>query len=75
MKANPLAAVLDVPLAPSGRIRVGPDLRIDGRPAFAIGDIAAIPVLGRGGDEPTSCPSSRRWPCSPAATRHARSSA
>src|SRR6478672_6724624 len=56
VKANPLAAVLDVPLAPSGRIRVGPDLQIDGRPGFAIGDIAAIPVHGSGGDKPDVLP-------------------
>ncbi len=42
--ANPLAGALQVPQAASGRIKVGTDLRIDGRPAFAIGDIAAIPA-------------------------------
>jgi len=44
VKPNPLAAVVDVPLAASGRIEVGTDLRIDGQPAFAIGDVAAIPA-------------------------------
>jgi NADH dehydrogenase len=44
VRANPLAAALHVESGPSGRIVVGRDLRIPGRPgAFAIGDIAAIP--------------------------------
>ena len=42
MQANPLAAALDVKVGPAGRIAVGADLRIDGRPAFAVGDVAAI---------------------------------
>jgi NADH dehydrogenase len=53
VKANPLAAALDVPLGRSGRIEVGTDLRIPGRPAFAIGDVAAIPAHrspGRGSE-------------------------
>jgi NADH:ubiquinone reductase (H+-translocating) len=43
VRANPLAEVLGVETTRGGRIAVGPDLRIHGRPdAFAIGDIAAI---------------------------------
>ena len=42
VQANPLAAALDVKVGPAGRIAVGADLRIDGRPAFAVGDVAAI---------------------------------
>ncbi len=50
VKPNPLAAVLDVPLASSGRMKVGTDLQISGRPAFAIGDVAAIPAHRSGDD-------------------------
>jgi NADH dehydrogenase len=43
VRAGSLAAALDVPTGPGGRITVGPDLRIPGHPeAFAIGDIAAV---------------------------------
>lgn len=43
VRANPLAAALGVETGRGGRIVVGPDLRIPGRPeAFAIGDVAAI---------------------------------
>jgi NADH dehydrogenase len=43
VRANPVAEALGVETARSGRIVVGPDLRIAGHPeAFAIGDIAAI---------------------------------
>ncbi|MFP5255444.1 MAG: NAD(P)/FAD-dependent oxidoreductase [Acidimicrobiia bacterium] len=42
VQANPLASALDVPQGRGGRITVGPDLAIDGRPGgWAIGDIAA----------------------------------
>ena len=43
VRAGPLAAALDVPTGPGGRISVGADLRIPGHPeAFAIGDVAAV---------------------------------
>ena len=43
VRANPLADALGVATGKGGRIAVGPDLRIPGRPnAFAIGDVAAI---------------------------------
>ncbi len=43
VRAGTLAAALDVPTGPGGRISVGPDLRIPDHPgAFAIGDVAAI---------------------------------
>lgn len=43
VRANPLAEALGVASGRSGRITVGPDLRIDGHAnAFAIGDVAAI---------------------------------
>jgi NADH dehydrogenase len=49
VRANPVADAVGVPTAKGGRITVGPDLRIPGRPgAFAIGDIAAVDD-GRGG--------------------------
>ncbi|HEX4818780.1 MAG TPA: NAD(P)/FAD-dependent oxidoreductase [Acidimicrobiales bacterium] len=42
VRANPLADALGVPTGRSGRIVVGPDLRIDGHPnAYAVGDVAA----------------------------------
>jgi len=48
VRANPLADVLDVPQERGGRITVGPDLSIPGRPgAWAVGDIAA--ATGRDG--------------------------
>ena len=43
VKAGSIAAAMDVPTGPGGRISVGPDLRIPEHPdAFAVGDIAAI---------------------------------
>ncbi len=43
IQANPLAAALGVPTGAAGRVTVGPDLAIAGRPgAYAIGDIADI---------------------------------
>ena len=43
VRANPLAEALGVPTGRSGRIVVGPDLRIEGHDdAYAIGDVAAI---------------------------------
>jgi NADH dehydrogenase len=49
VKAGDLATALDVPTGRGGRISVGPDLRIEGRPeAFAIGDIAFIDDEQRG---------------------------
>ena len=43
VRANPLADALHVPTGRSGRIVVGPDLRIEGHDdAYAIGDVAAI---------------------------------
>lgn len=43
IQANPLAATLGVPTGAAGRVTVGPDLAIPGRPgAYAIGDIADI---------------------------------
>jgi NADH dehydrogenase len=51
VRANPLADVLGVETDRGGRIVVGPDLRIAGRPeAFAVGDIALVP--GRKGPMP-----------------------
>jgi len=42
VRANPLAEALGVSTGRSGRIVVGPDLRIEGHPnAYAIGDVAA----------------------------------
>lgn len=42
--ASPLARSLGVPLDRMGRVRVAPDLSIDGHPeVFVIGDLAAIP--------------------------------
>ena len=42
VQANPLAAALDLPTGPGGRVTVEPDLRVPGRPgAWAIGDVAA----------------------------------
>ncbi len=44
--ASPLVDALGVATGRSGRIVVGPDLRIEGHPnAYAIGDVAAIPDL------------------------------
>jgi len=69
VKANAIAAQLDVPLDRSGRIEVGPDLRIDGKPAFAIGDIAAIPARGATGHHPDLLP--QLAPVAMQAGRHA----
>jgi NADH:ubiquinone reductase (H+-translocating) len=57
VQANPLASVLGVETARAGRIVVGADLRIPGRPdAFAIGDVAAIPDRKHGGVLPQLAP-------------------
>lgn len=41
LQANPIAASLDVPLAHGGRVPVGADLRLAGRPdVFVVGDLA-----------------------------------
>lgn len=43
VRANPLAAALDVPQGRGGRVTVGPDLSLPEHPeAFAVGDIADI---------------------------------
>ncbi len=50
IQANPLAALLGLPTSRSGRLAVGPDLSLPGRPgAYAIGDIAEITDPRHGG--------------------------
>ena len=52
VKANPLAATLQLPTGRAGRVPVGSDLMVPGRPdTYAIGDIAAIPDLSAHPDE------------------------
>ena len=47
-QASPLAAALGLPTGPGGRVVVGPDLRVPGRPdVFVAGDLAAV-ADGRG---------------------------
>ncbi|HVM13540.1 MAG TPA: NAD(P)/FAD-dependent oxidoreductase [Egibacteraceae bacterium] len=56
VRAHPLAAGLDLEQSRGGRVVVGPDLRVPGRPeAYVIGDIAAVPD-GRGGLVPQVAP-------------------
>lgn len=56
VRAHPLAAALDLEQSRGGRVVVGPDLRVPGRPeAYVIGDIAAVPD-GRGGLVPQVAP-------------------
>lgn len=46
--ASPLASALGVPLDRQGRVRVGPDLTVPGRPeVFVVGDLAVIEDRGR----------------------------
>ncbi len=48
VEAGPLAGHLGVEVGPGGRIVVGPDLRIKGRPeAFAVGDVAHVVAPSR----------------------------
>jgi NADH dehydrogenase len=57
VRANPLADVLDVPQGRGGRIEVGADLQIVGRPgAYAIGDVADIADWRGGGKLPQLAP-------------------
>lgn len=56
VRAHPLADALGLDQGKGGRIVVGQDLRVPGRPeAFVIGDIAAVPD-GRGGAVPQLAP-------------------
>ena len=52
VKASPLAATLQLPTGRAGRVPVGADLTVSGRPdTYAIGDVAAIPDLSAAPDE------------------------
>ena len=49
VEASPLAAALELPTGNAGRVVVGPDLRVEGRPGVIVaGDLAAIPAAGGG---------------------------
>jgi NADH dehydrogenase len=51
VQANPLGALLGLETGRAGRIVVGPDLQVPGRPGvWAIGDVAAIEAGRRGGE-------------------------
>ena len=51
VRAHPLAAALGLPTTRTGRVEVEPDLRVVGHPdVWAVGDVAAAPDNGRGGD-------------------------
>lgn len=57
VKGSPVGATLGVPTDPAGRVIVGPDLSIPGRPeVFVIGDLAKVVDSKTGAMVPGVCP-------------------